>query len=258
MISVEEALAKILSRIQPLGFEKVSLLESLGRVAGEDVDARRDIPPLDNSGMDGYAVKAIDIEKVSKDFPVRLEVIEDLPAGFISQKDLRPGQAIRIMTGAPIPTGADTVVPVEETQKDGSFVLIFKAMRLGEHIRRAGEDAKQGDRVISKGDILRPSEIGMLASIGRSSISVYQKPLAAILCTGEELVDVDEPLEGVKIVSSNSYTLAAQVKECGAIPCTTGHCKGSERKRCGKTSAGASSRCSDYFCRNLRGRLRLC
>jgi molybdopterin molybdotransferase len=222
MITVEEALDKILSRIQPLGFEKVSLLESLGRVVGEDVDARRNVPPLDNSGMDGYAVRAIDIEKVSKDFPVRLEVIEDLPAGFLSEKDLRPGQAIRIMTGAPIPKGADTVVPVEETQKDGSFVLIFKAIPLREHIRKAGEDANQGDRVISKGDILRPSEIGMLASIGRSSISVYQRPLAAILCTGEELVDVDGPLEGVKIVSSNSYTLAAQVKECGAIPVQLG------------------------------------
>jgi molybdopterin molybdotransferase len=126
------------------------------------------------------------------------------------------------MTGAPIPKGADTVVPVEETQKDGSFVLIFKAIPFGEHIRKAGEDANQGDRVISKGDILRPSEIGMLASIGRSSISVYQRPLAAILCTGEELVDVDGPLEGVKIVSSNSYTLAAQVKECGAIPVQLG------------------------------------
>ena len=222
MISVEEALDKILSRIQPLGLEKVSLLESLGRVAGEDVDARRDIPPLDNSGMDGYAVRAIDIGKASKDSPVRLEVIEDLPAGFISEKDLRRGQAIRIMTGAPIPKGADTVVPVEETQKDGSFALIFKAIPFGEHIRKAGEDVNQGDRVISKGDILRPSEIGMLASMARSSVSVYQRPLVAILCTGEELVDVDEPLEGVKIVSSNSYTLAAQVKECGAIPVQLG------------------------------------
>jgi len=238
MISVEEALDNILLRIQSLGFEKVSLLESLGRVAGEDVDARRDLPPLDNSGMDGYAVRAIDIEKVSQDFPVRLEVIEDLPAGFISEKDLRPGQAIRIMTGAPIPKGADTVVPVEETQKDGSFVLIFKAIPFREHIRKAGEDAKQGDRVISKGDILRPSEIGMLASIGRSSISVYQRPLAAILCTGEELVDVDEPLEGVKIVSSNSYTLAAQVKECGAIPVQLGIARDRKENVVGKLRQG--------------------
>jgi len=222
MLRVEEALDKILVRIQPLGFEKVSLLESLGRVVGEDIDARRNIPPLDNSGMDGYAVRTADIEKASRDHSVRLKVIEDLPAGFLSQKSLHEGQAIRIMTGAPIPEAADTVVPVEETQKDGSSVLILKALFLGENIRRAGEDVKKGDRVISRGDILRSSEIGMVASIGRSSVSVYQRPLVSILCTGEELVDVDEPLEGVKIVSSNSYTLAAQVRECGAIPVQLG------------------------------------
>ena len=222
MLRVEEALDKILGRIGPLGFEKVSLLESLGRVVGEDIDARRNIPPLDNSGMDGYAVRTADIEKASRDHSVRLRVIEDLPAGFLSQKTLKKGQAIRIMTGAPIPMGADTVVPVEETRKDGSSVSIFKAFPFGENIRRAGEDVKQGDRVISRGDTLRSSEIGMVASIGRSSISVYQRPMVSILCTGEELVDVDDPLEGVKIVSSNSYTLAAQVRECGAIPVQLG------------------------------------
>jgi molybdopterin molybdotransferase len=222
MITVEEALNKILLHIEPFGFEKVSLLESLGRVAGEDGHARRDIPPLDNSGMDGYAVRAIDIAKASKDLSVRLEVIEDLPAGFISQKTLGQGQAIRIMTGAPMPGGADTVVPVEETQKEGSHVLIFEAIASGGHIRKAGEDVRRGGRVISKGDVLRPAEIGMLAATGRSSVSVFQRPLVAILCTGEELVDVDEPLEGAKIVSSNSYTLAAQVRECGALPVQLG------------------------------------
>jgi molybdopterin molybdotransferase len=222
MISVEEALDKILSHTQSLGFEKVSLLESLGRVTGEDVNARRDIPPLDNSGMDGYAVRAIDIEKASTDFPARLQVIEDLPAGFVSQKTLRQGQAIRIMTGAPIPKGADAVVPVEETQKEGFRVLMFRAIALGGCIRKAGEDIKQGDRVISRGDVLRPAEVGMLAATGRSSVSVFQRPLVSILCTGEELVDVDEPTGDAKIVSSNSYTLAAQVKECGALPVQLG------------------------------------
>ena len=149
-------------------------------------------------------------------------MIEDLPAGFISQKTLGQGQAIRIMTGAPIPRGADTVVPVEETEKEGSFVLIFKAIPSG-RICPQGRGGRQTGRPRRfKGDILRPAEIGMLASIGRSSISVFQRPLVAVLCTGEELVDVDEPLEGVKIVSSNSYTLAAQVKECGAIPMQLG------------------------------------
>jgi len=222
MISFEEALDKILSRIQPLGLEKVPLLQGLGRVIGEDIYAKRDIPPLDNSAMDGYALKLEDIRESSKDHPVRLEVIEDLPAGFVSKKTIGKGQAIRIMTGAPIPKGADTVIPVEETEKGDGFAFILKAASLGENIRRSGEDVKKGERVISQGDLIRPAEVGMLASVGRSSVLVYQKPLVAILCTGDELVDVDENLEESKIISSNSYTLAAQVKDCGAVPVQLG------------------------------------
>lgn len=225
MITVEEALDKILCHIQPLGSEKVSLLETLGRVIAEDIYANRDVPPLDNSGMDGYAVKNLDIKNASKDHPVRLKVVEDLPAGSISTKTLRKEQAIRIMTGAPIPKGANTIIPVEETEKEEGFVSIFKAVSSGEHIRRAGEDVKKGDLVVSVGDLIRPAEVGMLASLGRSFISVYQKPLVAILCTGEELVDVDGDLDEVKIVSSNSYTLAAQVRDCGAIPIQLGIAK---------------------------------
>ena len=222
MISVEEALDKILFRIQPLGAEKVSILEALGRVIAEDIYAHRDIPPFDNSGMDGYAVRSEDIQNASSNRPVRLEVIEDLPAGFISKKRVEQGKAIRIMTGAPIPKGADTIVPVEDTKQEEKFVSIFETAPPGDYIRKAGEDVKKGDCVIPRGDLIRPAEVGMLASVGRSFVSVYQRSLVAILCTGEELVDVDEELEGVKIVSSNSYTLAAQVKDCGAIPIQLG------------------------------------
>jgi molybdopterin molybdotransferase len=229
MISFDEALNNILSHIHALGLEKVSLLESLGRVIAEDIYANRDIPPLDNSAMDGYALKFEDVQKASPDHPVRLEVIEDLPAGFISKKKLEKGKAIRIMTGAPIPKGADAVIPVEETKKEDGSVLIFKAAVLGENIRKSGEDVKKSDRVISKGDTIRPAEVGMLASVGRSFVSVYQKPLVAILCTGDELVDVDGELDEVKIISSNSYTLAAQVKDCGAIPVQLGIAK--DRKK---------------------------
>jgi len=222
MISVEEALDKILSHIKPLGAEKVSLLETLGRVIAEDICASRDIPPYDNSGMDGYAVRGTDIERASQDQPVRLEVIEDLPAGFVASRTVGKGQAIRIMTGAPLPKGANVIVPVEETKKENGFVLILRAIPPGEHVREAGEDVKKGDLVISRGDVIRPAEVGMLASLVRSSIFVYQRPLVAILCTGEELVDVDEKLDDVKIISSNSYTLASQVKDCGAIPIQLG------------------------------------
>lgn len=222
MITVEEALEKILSRIHPLGSEKVSILEALGRVMAENIYANRDIPPLDNSGMDGYAVRSEDIQNASSSQPVRLEVIEDLPAGFVSKKRVEKGKAIRIMTGAPIPKGADTVVPVEDAKQDDQFVLIFTTLPSDENIRKAGEDVKEGERVISAGDLIRPSEVGMLASVRRSFVSVYQRPLVAILCTGEELVDVDGILDEVKIVSSNSYTLAAQVRDCGAIPVQLG------------------------------------
>ena len=222
MISVEAALEKILAHIQALGFEKVSLLESQGRVIAEDIYASRDIPPLDNSGMDGYAVRYEDIQRAASSQPVRLEIIEDLPAGFVSKKTLEKGQAIRIMTGAPIPRGADAVVQVEDTTKEDRFAQILRAVPVGENIRRAGEDVGKGDRVISKGDLIRPAEVGMLASVGRSFVSVFQRPLVAILCTGEELVDVDGRLDEAKIVSSNSYTLAAQVKDSGAIPIQLG------------------------------------
>ena len=238
MISVEEALKKILPHIQPLGTEKVSLLDALGRVIAEDIYAKRDIPPLDNSGMDGYAVRSADIAKATRDHPIRLEVVEDLPAGFISKKVLQKGQAIRIMTGAPIPRGSDAVIPVEETAKEGNEAVIFKAAVPGDCIRKAGEDVKKGDRVIFAGDVIRPSEIGMLASLRRSSIHVYQRPLVAILCTGEELVDVDEELGEARIVSSNSYTLAAQSRECGAIPIQLGIAKDRKEEIASKLRQG--------------------
>jgi molybdopterin molybdotransferase len=225
MITVDEALDKILSHIHPLGVEKISLLDSLGRVIGENVHARRNIPPLDNSAMDGYALRSVDVREASQGRPVRLEVIEDLPAGYISTKKLEKGKAIRIMTGAPVPTGADAVIPVEETKKENGSVSIFRAVTSDENIRKSGEDVKKGDRVISQGDMIRPAEVGMLASLGRSFVSVYQKPLVAILCTGDELVDVDGDLDEVKIISSNSYSLGAQVKDCGAIPLQLGIAK---------------------------------
>ncbi len=225
MISVEEALNRILARIQVLGLERVNILGSLGRVIGEDILAPRDIPPLDNSAMDGYAVRSADIKRASKKNPVILKVIEDLPAGAIPKESVAHGQAIRIMTGAPIPPGADTVVMVEDTEKAGEEVRVFQGVPGGENIRRAGEDVKKRARVISKGSVIRAAEVGMLASVGRAFVSVYQRPVVAILCTGDELVDVDEGLADHKIVSSNSYTLSAQVMECGALPLQLGIAK---------------------------------
>jgi len=222
MISVDEASNRILAKTPVLGLEKVGILSSLGRVIGEDIIAPRNIPPLDNSAMDGFAVRATDIRGASKQSPVSLRVIENLPAGTLPKGRVGPMQAIRIMTGAPIPKGADTVVMVEDTKQAGDQVKVFRGVPPGEHIRRTGEDVKKGDCVIPRGSLIRPAEVGMLASAGRAFVSVYQRPVVAILCTGDELVDVDQGVEDHKIISSNSYTLSAQVVECSALPLQLG------------------------------------
>ncbi len=225
MISVEAALSQILAAIHPLGLERVNLLDALGRVIGEDLVASRPIPPKNNAAMDGYALRGEDIRGASPETPVVLDVIEDIPAGAIPQKRVGKGQAARIMTGAPVPDGADAVLRMEDTEKDGQRVRVFVETPAGQDIRLAGEDVRPGETVICRGDIIRPAEIGMLATVGRSFISVYQKPLIAILATGDELVDVDENPSPWQIISSNSYALAAQILDCGAIPLQIGIAK---------------------------------
>jgi molybdopterin molybdotransferase len=225
MISLEAALSQILAAIHPLGLEKVNFLDALGRVIGEDIVASRPIPPKDNAAMDGYALRSEDIRGASPETPVVLDVIEDIPAGRIPQKRVGKGQAARIMTGAPVPEGANAVMRMEDTEKVGKKVRIFVEAPAGQDIRLAGEDVRQGETVISCGDIIRPAEIGMLAALGRSFISVYQKPLIAVLATGDELVDVDENPTPWQIISSNSYALTAQILDCGAIPMQIGIAK---------------------------------
>jgi molybdopterin molybdotransferase len=172
--------------------------------------------------MDGYAVRSADTFGASKENPVVLEVIEELPAGSESKKAIGRGQAARIMTGAFVPEGADAIVPVENTRKnnDGA-VAIYANARIAQDIRFAGEDVKSGEKVISKGEILGAAHIGMLASLGRSFVYLHQKPLVAIVSSGDELADIDEA-PSLKIVSSNSYSLAALITECGAIPMQMG------------------------------------
>jgi molybdopterin molybdotransferase len=225
MISVEDALNQILEVIVPLGQEKVNILDSLGRVIGEDIYANRNIPPRDNSAMDGYAVRWEDTRGASREKPVVLSVIENLPAGTIPRKAVGKGESSRIMTGAPIPDGADAVVRVEDTAKHGRRVKVFAQAKEGQDIRLAGEDVRDGELVISRGDIIRPAEIGMLASLGCSFIRAYQRAVVAVVATGDELVDIDETPNPGQIVSSNSYSLAAQIIECGGIPLQIGIAK---------------------------------
>jgi molybdopterin molybdotransferase len=225
MLRVEEALKKILDAISPLGLEKVNILDALGRVIGEDIHAGRSIPPKDNSAMDGYALRAVDTRDASEETPAILEVVEEIPAGSIPEKRIGPGQAARIMTGAPVPEGADAVVRMEESRKEDGRVAILAGAEVGQEIRRAGEDVQPGEKVISRGEVIRPAEVGMLAALGRSFISVHQRPLVAVVATGDELTDIDESSSPWKIVGSNSYSLAALVLDCGAIPMQIGIAK---------------------------------
>ncbi|HLA27754.1 MAG TPA: gephyrin-like molybdotransferase Glp [Syntrophales bacterium] len=225
MITVAEALRQILQTISPLGLEKINILNALGRVIGEDVAAGRNIPPKDNSAMDGYALRSGDTVGASPEHPVILEVIEDIPAGAAPRKSIAAGQASRIMTGAPIPEGADAVLRMEDTEKDGSLVRIKAKAICKQDIRMAGEDVREGAVVIHSGSIVRPAEIGMLASLGRSFVSVYQRPLVAVLSTGNELVDIDENSSPWSIVNSNSYSIAAQVMDLGAVTMQMGIAK---------------------------------
>lgn len=223
---LEEAQKTVLTATQQLGVEKIGLLEALGRVLGEDIIASRDNPPWDNSAMDGFAVRAEDIKQdhaITK--PVVLTIIEDVPAGKVATKTVGPGQAIRIMTGAPVPKGADTVIKVEETEPSGDTVRIFKQEPRGSNIRPQGEDVKKGDCIIPKGTQLRPAEVGMLAILAKSFILVHQRPRVAILSTGDELADLDERFDEDKIINSNSYGLAAAVQEAGGIPILLGIAK---------------------------------
>ncbi|MBN1642946.1 MAG: molybdopterin molybdotransferase MoeA [Anaerolineae bacterium] len=222
MLSVEEAQAHVLRAFHPLEPEQVPVLEALGRVLAEDVYADIDIPPRANSAMDGYALIAADAVGAAPATPVRLRVIENLAAGYVSDMRVVPGTAIRIMTGAPIPDGADTVIRFERTEQHGEWVDLFYASPVGNNVRDAGEDVRRGSLVLAAGTRVRPQEVGMLASLGRAEVRVIRRPRVAILATGDELVDIDQPLGPGKIRNSNGYSNAAQVLKFGGVPIMLG------------------------------------
>lgn len=239
MIRFEEALKHIIETISPLNVEKVGILDALGRVIGEDIHASRNLPPRNNSAMDGYAVRSEDTSGAGPGNPVILEVIEDIPAGVLPQKTVGPGQASRIMTGAPLPDGADAVVRMEDTQNELKTVKILVDIDHGQDIRLAGEDVREGELVIPKGTVIRPAEIGMIAAMGRAFIQVHQRPLVAVLATGDELMDIDDNPSSWKIISSNSYAAAAQIRECGAAVMQLGIAKDRREDLMGKFRAAS-------------------
>ena len=225
MLTVPQASEQILAAITPLPIERVPLLDALGRVLAVPIVSPITLPPWTNSAMDGYAVRADDIEGVARQQPVILPVIETIPAGKFASRPLRPGEAFRIMTGAPLPEGADTVVRVEDTDAGVERVEIRDARDARRNIRPRGEDLAAGDIVLAAGELLSAAQIGVLASVGASSVDVYRRPRVAIIGSGDELVDLDrfhEALAGRKIVSSNSYTLHALVRSGGGEPLNLG------------------------------------
>lgn len=218
MPSFEAARRIILDSVAPLGIERVELLESLGRVIAEAVVAPWNMPLCDNSAMDGYAVRTADCSAI----PAELKISGYIPAGGEMTGPVEPGCAVRIMTGAPLPPGCDAVVPVEETDGGRETVTITAPVSLRQHIRFTGEDVQSGEKIVPAGSLIRPQEISMLASFAKVFVPVYRKARVAILSTGDELLELGEPLTEGKIVNSNALSLAAAVREVGAVPLILG------------------------------------
>lgn len=233
MISIEEARERILASVARLPVEEQPLLQALGQTLAADVRATFDIPPLDNTAMDGYAVQAASTTGASESNPIELHVTGELAAGYVYRGRVEPGTAVRIMTGAPVPQGADTIVPFEETDEHGrgvpskvgdtdSRVRVLKAAGPGNNIRRAGEDVRAGEVVIPAGTVLRPAHIGVIASLGLPTVSVIRRPVVAILSTGDEILEPGQPRGEGQIYDSNSYSVAAMVLKNGGIPLRLG------------------------------------
>ena len=224
LLSVDEARSRILSHFEPVGTETLPLAECARRVLAADVAAQNNLPSFDNSSMDGFAVIASDLVDATPASPRTLKVVADIPAGANPKVAIVPGQAARIMTGAPMPTGADAVIPVEDTDFDNrapgtlapKTVTVFKSLKTGDYVRAQGTDVRTGQPVLKSGHKLRPQDLGLLAMLGVADVPVYGRPRVALLSSGDELIPVDEPLRPGKIRDSNTYTLAALIDTAGA------------------------------------------
>jgi len=213
-----EALTLILDRLSPLPARRLPLGSILGMAPSEDLTSTATVPPFTNSAMDGYAVRAVDLAEASPEHPVRLHVLGDLAAGGVPLSAVGPGEALRIMTGAPMPKGADSVVPVEDTTRGDDWMETAKPLRAGIHIRLAGEDLHAGQRLVAAGQGLRPGDLGVLAAAGIPTVAVHPRVRVAVLTTGDELVDVSEEPGPGRIRDANIHAVCAQVSACGAIP----------------------------------------
>jgi molybdopterin molybdotransferase len=220
-LPVGEALARVLAGVRPLPAEDTPLDDALGRTLAEEVISPVDQPAWNNAAMDGYAVRAADVRGARREAPRTLAVTEEVAAGGFPTRAVEPGTAIRVMTGAPVPAGADTVVRVEDTEAAAGAVRILTDRDAGCNVRARGEDVRRGDAVLAAGSVLRPWEIGVLATVGRARVRTHRRPRVAILANGDELASLeefDEVLAGRKVVNSNSHALAAAVRAAGCEP----------------------------------------
>ena len=235
-LTVAQALTAVLNGVSVLPAENVPLLEALGRVLAEPIVAQDSLPPFANSSMDGYALRAADLVGATANRPASLRVIGDIAAGNVPDVTLTAGTAARIMTGAPLPPGADAVVPVEDTNEPWrdaerplpDTIQVKRSVQAGDYVRHPGEDIEAGTAVLPAGHPLRPQEIGVLASLGVSQVPVIRRPRVGILATGDELIAVEEPLRPGKIRNSNGYAQTAQVLALGAVPVSLGIARDTE------------------------------
>ena len=218
LLSVETALEEILVRVEPLPSQSLPIDEALGLILSEDIRSAENLPPFPNSAMDGFAVLAADVALASREAPVRLKVLADAPAGSVTHCEVIPGTAVRIMTGAELPLGTEAVVPVEYTASTPLEVEIFRPVRQGGNLRMAGEDVHAGEVILTKGTLVRPAEIGLLAAIGQTLVPVLSAPRVAVVTTGAELVGAEEHPGPGQIRDANIHALCAQVRALGALP----------------------------------------
>lgn len=224
-ILLEEAQDLLLNHAVEMETEQICLSEALGRILSKDLTAAEAIPPFDRSPYDGYAFRGEDTEHATKEKPVMLEIIEEVPAGYAPQKKVSPGKAVKILTGAPIPEGADAVIKFELTEVKGESVFIFNPMKKGENIIHAGEDVLPGSVIECQGTMVSAPAMGMMAALGINRVPVYRRPRVAIVSTGDELLEVTKPLIPGKIRNSNSFTLLGYIKSIGAEPVLIGIAK---------------------------------
>lgn len=248
-ITVQQALTAVLQGVSVLAAETVALEAALGRILAQPITARDSLPPFANSAMDGYAVRAADLAAATAASPAMLRVVGDVAAGSVPDVTVAGGTAVRIMTGAPLPPGADAVVPVEDTNEAWrdqerplpAQIQIRRGVNAGDYVRFPGEDIEAGTHILSAGHRLRPQEIGVLASLGVHQVPVVRRPKVGVLATGDELIPVEVPLQPGKIRNSNGYTQLAQVAALGAVPVSLGIARDTEEDVRNRLGAGLAA-----------------